>query len=807
MRSGIDGLPTPRRFERLRDARGVRRRAFGQADERPYRRLTADWFRAGAAALLVWLSVRHVGDASAFEHELERLFAGLPDGARGLLEALSRLGSLWAVVLVASAALVARRWRLAGLLLVAGACAWFTARLVAFLVGGAGLVDAVADVFRLSKQPIYPTVPLAVVAGVLFTALPFLTRPMRRSAEVVVWLSALGTLYRAAGSANAVFAGLVIGWGIAAVLHLGCGSPAGRPTMVQVRAALSELGIATTSVQLAEQQRSGFTLVRATRDDGCALDVRVYGRDAGDTQLVSKVWRYVFYKDSGATLTLTRLQQVEHEALCQIVARDAGVHVPRLLAVGVAGPSAAVFVTEHVGGGAVDDEADPAGWLRALWCDVARLRDARVAHGTLDLEHVVVWDGTPMIVDFSLASVSASPQRLDRDVANLLVSSGLVVGAERAVGVAVDAIGVEVVGAAQPFLSKPALSRPTRGALRHDKKLLDGMQAEVARATGVDVVEPVELRRVRPLTVMMLVGLLFALWVILGQVGSISEVIDTLRTADWGWVVVCALLTQMTQVAYAFTTIGSVDERVPLGPAVLMQYAVSFTNMVLPTGAASTLMNIRFLQKQGSSLAVATSSGVLCGLSGTVAQFVLFLLTLLAVGQSGAVGNLGGTEDNDAKLILVAVVVAGAALGVVFVLPQLRAYARERVWPQLRNGVQNLWSVFTTPRKLFLVLAGSLGAPILNTLGLAAALAAYGGHLGLGELLLVVTGAGFISSVVPVPGGIGVAEASLIAGLTAFGVDASIASAAVITYRLFTTYLPPIPGSYATKWLIAHGDL
>jgi hypothetical protein len=29
----------------------------------------------------------------------------------------------------------------------------------------------------------------------------------------------------------------------------------------------------------------------------------------------------------------------------------------------------------------------------------------------------------------------------------------------------------------------------------------------------------------------------------------------------------------------------------------------------------------------------------------------------------------------------------------------------------------------------------------------------------------------------------------------------------VITHRLLTTYLPPIPGSFATKWLIAHGDL
>jgi hypothetical protein len=43
--------------------------------------------------------------------------------------------------------------------------------------------------------------------------------------------------------------------------------------------------------------------------------------------------------------------------------------------------------------------------------------------------------------------------------------------------------------------------------------------------------------------------------------------------------------------------------------------------------------------------------------------------------------------------------------------------------------------------------------------------------------------------------------------MTSFGVAPEIASAAVITHRLFTTYLPPIWGSYATKRLIADGYL
>ena len=323
------------------------------------------------------------------------------------------------------------------------------------------------------------------------------------------------------------------------------------------------------------------------------------------------------------------------------------------------------------------------------------MREQRVAHGALDLEHVVMIEGVPTIVDFSLASVSAPQQRLDRDVANLLVSSALLVGPERAIAAAEEGLGKDALVAALPLLSKPALSRATCARLRHEKKLLDQLQQDVSTKADIAIYKPVELRRVKPLTVVMIIGVLFALWVILGEVGSLRELFDTLKTADWPWVVACAVLTQLTQVSYAFTTIGSVDEKVPLGPAVLMQYAVAFTNLVLPTGAASTLMNIRFLQKQGSSVAVATSSGVLVGLSGTITQFFLFFFTAWAVGQQVDTGEIGGTggAGDDAKLILLGVVAAAVLLGIVFVVPKLRRFTQEKVWPQLRNGLHNVWSV------------------------------------------------------------------------------------------------------------------
>src|SRR5262249_8395272 len=225
-------------LERLRPPRGLRRHAFGHADEKPFRRLTGDAIRVGVAAVLLALSAAHYTDHTQFDQDVERAFADLPDGLHGLFAAFGRVGAVWAVLLVAAAAFLARRWRLAAALAVAGGGAWFAARFMGFVVAGVSPGDAFVDVFHTSKQPLYPTVPLAVIAAVIATAAPFLTRPVRRLGQFFVLLTALGTLYQGTGSLNAVIAGLLVGWGIAALVHLVLGSPAGRPTMAQVASAL-----------------------------------------------------------------------------------------------------------------------------------------------------------------------------------------------------------------------------------------------------------------------------------------------------------------------------------------------------------------------------------------------------------------------------------------------------------------------------------------------------------------------------------------------------------------------------------------
>jgi uncharacterized protein (TIRG00374 family) len=98
-----------------------------------------------------------------------------------------------------------------------------------------------------------------------------------------------------------------------------------------------------------------------------------------------------------------------------------------------------------------------------------------------------------------------------------------------------------------------------------------------------------------------------------------------------------------------------------------------------------------------------------------------------------------------------------------------------------------------------------LGVEVFYALTLGAACLAYGVHLTFAQLVLVNTAASVFSSLIPSPGGVGTAAASLTAGLVAMGVDNSTAFAIAFTHRLCTYYLPPIWGYFSMQWLQRKG--
>ena len=146
---------------------------------------------------------------------------------------------------------------------------------------------------------------------------------------------------------------------------------------------------------------------------------------------------------------------------------------------------------------------------------------------------------------------------------------------------------------------------------------------------------------------------------------------------------------------------------------------------------------------------------------------------------------------------------SSSAAVIVLALPNVRA----KVMPGVRSTLSSLWVVARTRRKRMAVFGGAIASELLYALALGATCLAYGVDLTLPQLVFINTSASVLSGLIPVPGGIGAAEAALSAGLIAMGVDESTGFAIALTQRLCTFYLPPIWGFLSLRWLTRKGYL
>jgi uncharacterized protein (TIRG00374 family) len=115
--------------------------------------------------------------------------------------------------------------------------------------------------------------------------------------------------------------------------------------------------------------------------------------------------------------------------------------------------------------------------------------------------------------------------------------------------------------------------------------------------------------------------------------------------------------------------------------------------------------------------------------------------------------------------------------------------------------------VLRSPSKVAMIFAGNLGAQLIQAVILGLCLRAFGHHATMAELILVNTIANLFAGFMPVPGGMGVAEAAYTAGLVALGIPNAAAMSTAIAFRMVTFYLPPIWGAVAIRWLRQHAYL
>jgi uncharacterized protein (TIRG00374 family) len=796
-----DGLARPVPGAGQRAARRLRAALLGPPGGTTRRR-ASDAVRLGTAVLLVAITIPLIRANTSVEVELTQLLTPVPNGLRWLVATVWQAGSLGVVGLLVLAGLLVPRLAALREMAVAGLATAGVCVVLSALLGPDGGRPPIARLDGIDAS--YPVIQLAVAMAVALAGLPFLSRPMHRVVGVAIALAAICALVGGYGLPLNVGSAIVLGWGMAAGCHLAFGFPRGLSSAAEVTDAVRDLRVDVTGLAPMTDQAWGVQAFAGRDDRGRPLELAVYGRDAADAQWLSKVWRFCVYRDSGPTLMIHRLQQVEHEAYLTLLAARAGVLVPDVVAAGQCGPRGdAVLVTRLPAGprlaelpaSQVTDDL-----LGQFLQSVLALRAAGIAHGGLSPQTAVVAAGGLYLRDFRRASSSAPAERTDRDLAAAVAAAAAVGGTGRVATLAAQVLAAPAIESVLTQLQRSTLDPATEKMTRPQKGFLRTLRQSLATAAGVQVPQLVEAKRISWVNLAMVVGSLIGLWAIIGVLSDAAGSLDVIRGARWGWVALAFVLAQLPVLTNAWALTGAVAGPIPYGRCVALETSNMFTSLV-GGDAAVFGVRVRFFQRQGYDTAAAISSGAIAGTASWIVKAGLFLLTIgFAAGDFHAPATHGSHQD--LVWVVIGVVLAAAVVaGVVTLVPRVRRQATQRVRPHLASIWANLKVIAAEPRKIVYVLAGSVSSQLVVALCLGAALHAVDQHLSLATIIVVQTLAATVGGAAPVPGGAGIIEAGLIAGLTGAGVPQSQAVAAVFIERLWTAYLPPIWGWLTLIWM------
>ena len=748
-----------------------------------------------AAATLGLVSIV-APDPTAFDQRIAKLVNDLPGLLGWFWETVSDLLVLWPLVLLVAAVVATRRLFLLRDQLLSTVLAAGVAALVA------GGFSALADGLTATGPPtLYPAVRVALATALIATTSPHLSRPIRRLGRWIVILGSLGVVALAIALPLGVVSGLAIGLGSAALVHLAFGSPGGLPSLDQVRAALEELGVETIDLRSAELQPKGVALLRAETPQGLPLLVKVYGRDAWDGQLLTATWSYLWYRDESPTLTISRRQQVEHEAFVTLLAERSGVPVLPVIAAGVVGSRDGVLVLEAdarpIQELAPSEMTDAL--LADLWRAVSAMHEAGIAHGNLDAQRMAVsGEGSALIGDFQAASASATPPALLADRARLLVTTALMTGDERWAKAALASLGAGGLTEVLPYIQPAALSRATRRSLKDAGHDLDAIRDRAASEAGTEPPKIEPLRRVTIGSVLTIALLLLAAYFVFRAIASVGvdQVVAEIGKADKAWLWVGLVIVPLVPVAEAFGALGATMLPLRLGPVMALEFAIQFIALAVPSSAARVAVNVRFFQRQGAPAAQALTIGLIDSVFGFVVQ-VLLLMVIVFSGLVTLDLSLDGLNfDPTGKLLVLVGILLVVAAVVALTVPKIRRPIAAKI-AEARPAL----AVIRSPIKLAGLLGGNFAAQFLLALILGATVRAFGESATLAELLLTNTLVSLFSGVMPIPGGVGVSEAAIAFCLTALGIPSATAAAIAIVFRLLTFYLPPIWGGFAMRWL------
>ena len=538
---------------------------------------------------------------------------------------------------------------------------------------------------------------VAWLVGVIMVASPWIKMRWRRAGWGMVVLA----LFFRVVSGDDLPSDLVLALGVGMVAGsawlLVFGAPNHRPSGASIAEAMERTGIPLSRLKPASVDARSSAPYFGEAADGRPIFMKILSPDNRDKNLLFRLYRFLRFKgvdDRGAFVSLQRL--IEHEALVALYVNDGGIRTPRLLTVTDVGDDGFLLAYQRIKGDSLDGVEDDTlsdDMLRQVWQEVRQLRRQRIAHRDLRLSNVfLASDGQPWMIDFGSGEMAATDLMLDMDVAELLASTAVKVGCKRAVDPAVAVLGKGPVAQAAPHIQPLALTRATSNSLAAKKPLVKELRLYAAEASGAGNVEPVDLQRVKPRTALTFAALALATYLLVPQFVGVAEYWPTLTQAEWIWALWAIVASALCYVAGAFALMGAVPVRIPLFSTIGAKLAGAFFNRITPATIGGMGITVRFLQKRGIDLAVATTSA---GLQTITAMLVTLALAPVFIAWAGSSGSVTSLLPSTVTLIVIGAILA--LLGLLLLLPWGRKLFRSRVTPVLKRSGQGMAEVARRP--------------------------------------------------------------------------------------------------------------
>ncbi len=329
----------------------------------------------------------------------------------------------------------------------------------------------------------------------------------------------------------------------------------------------------------------------------------------------------------------------------------------------------------------------------------------------------------------------------------------------------------------------PSSAQQARPGTGHDEKALQREQIDVAKARR-------SLRNgliTLGLAIALVVGLLLA-------VPGLKGVATTLSNMSSQWIAVAVVLEVLSCASYVIAFL-QVFDRAPLtlGAEVALSEE-AFGAAVSLGGVGSVAVGGWMLVERGAPpRRVAERSAVLFLYTSAIN-----VITLALAGVGLFLGHPG---TRNLLLGIVPAAVGAVVLGLFLLLPRYVDRIAGRVEPGRFHTLltETAASVRDTERLVFHPdwrIVGAIGYLWFDIAALFACFAAAGQVPPVAPVVLAYQ-IGYLSNFIPVPGGIGVLDGSLIGMLVLYGVGGTVATAATLAYRAISLWVPSIWGTVA----------